>query len=79
VPGRHITEALGGQPGEPLSPAERVERERVRTLIQAVASCCNTLATREPTAPPRPIGLPATAADTARGSAAGRPDGSRER
>lgn len=44
---KHIAEALGGRPGAPLSDAERVERERVRDLIQAVAACYNTLASRE--------------------------------
>ena len=41
--GKHLTAALGGQPVEPSSDAERVERERVRTLIQSVASCYNSL------------------------------------
>ncbi|MFI7064695.1 hypothetical protein ACIBL3_27130 [Kribbella sp. NPDC050124] len=43
----HITSALGGSPGEPLSDEERVERERVRNLIQAVAACYNTLVSQE--------------------------------
>lgn len=47
MPGRHITEALGGRPVTPLSDAERVERERARNLIQAVASCYHTLVVHE--------------------------------
>lgn len=46
---KHLTAALGGQPGEPLSHEERVERERVRTLLQSVASCYNSLVARAPT------------------------------
>ena len=46
-PGKHITEALGGSPGAPRSDEERVERERVRNLIQTVAACYNTLVSRE--------------------------------
>jgi hypothetical protein len=45
---KHITEALGGRAGAPSSDQERLEREQVRDLIQAVASCYNTLASREP-------------------------------
>jgi hypothetical protein len=45
--GRHVTEALGGRPVAPLSDQERVERERVRNLIQSVASCYNTLLSQE--------------------------------
>lgn len=41
--GKHLTAALGGQPVEPLSHAERVERERVRNLVRSVASCYNSL------------------------------------
>ncbi|WP_350274451.1 hypothetical protein [Kribbella sp. HUAS MG21] len=41
--GKHLTEALGGQPVEPLSAAERLERERVRNLVQSVAACYNSL------------------------------------
>jgi hypothetical protein len=44
---KHLTAALGGQPGEPLSHEERVERERVRTLLQSVASCYNSLVAQE--------------------------------
>ncbi|MGW6277239.1 hypothetical protein [Kribbella sp. NPDC055071] len=44
---KHLTTALGGVPGEPLSPDDRVERERVRTLLQSVASCYNSLVARE--------------------------------
>jgi hypothetical protein len=44
--GKHITAALGGIPAEPLSDAERVERERVRNLVQSVASCYNSLASQ---------------------------------
>jgi len=44
---QHIAEALGGRPRAPRSDAERVERERVHDLIQAVAACYNTLAGRE--------------------------------
>jgi hypothetical protein len=47
VPDQHSTEALGGLPGEPQSPEERVERERVGLLIQTVAACYNTLVNRE--------------------------------
>ncbi|MET9274366.1 hypothetical protein [Kribbella sp. NPDC003557] len=42
-PTNHITEALGGRRVEPLSHEERVERERVRTLVQSVASCYSSL------------------------------------
>ncbi|MEV6271273.1 hypothetical protein AB0L64_29200 [Kribbella sp. NPDC051936] len=42
-PAKHISEALGGRPVEPLSDAERVEWERVRNLVQSVASCYNAL------------------------------------
>jgi len=42
-PAKHISEALGGRPVEPLSDAERVERERVRNLVQSVASCYSSL------------------------------------
>jgi hypothetical protein len=45
--GKHITEALGGRPGAPLSDDERVERERVRNLIQTVAACYHTLVNHE--------------------------------
>jgi hypothetical protein len=45
--GKHLTAALGGHPGEPLTHEERVERERVRTLLQTVASCYNSLASQE--------------------------------
>jgi acyl-CoA reductase-like NAD-dependent aldehyde dehydrogenase len=45
--GKHITEALGGRADGPPGDEERVERERVRNLIQAVASCYNTLVTSE--------------------------------
>lgn len=49
-PGRkHITEALGGRAVAPLSDHDRVDRERVRDLVQAVASCCNTLVARQAT------------------------------
>jgi hypothetical protein len=44
---KHITEALGGDPGAPLSHDERAERERVRNLIQTVAACYHTLVIRE--------------------------------
>ncbi|MGW5192218.1 hypothetical protein ACWEOO_23445 [Kribbella sp. NPDC004138] len=40
---KHITEALGGRRVEPLGHEERVERERVRTLVQSVASIYNSL------------------------------------
>jgi len=43
---KHLAAALGGQPVEPLSDAERVERERVRNLVQSVASCYNSLVSR---------------------------------
>jgi hypothetical protein len=46
-PGKHITEALGGRPDRPPSGDERVERERVKNLIQSVASCYNTLVNAE--------------------------------
>ncbi|WP_433160448.1 hypothetical protein [Kribbella sp. CA-247076] len=46
-PGRHLSEALGGQSAEPLSHDERVEHERVRNLIQGVLSCYNTLVNQE--------------------------------
>ncbi len=42
-PGKHITEALGGQRIAPMSHAERRERERVRNLIQGVLTCYNAL------------------------------------
>ena len=45
--GRHVTEALRGRLVAPLSDQERVERERVRNLIQSVASCYNTLLSQE--------------------------------
>jgi hypothetical protein len=45
--GKHITGELGGRPSGPLSDEERTERERVRNLIQSVASCYNTLASAE--------------------------------
>ncbi|GAA1152986.1 hypothetical protein GCM10009630_59200 [Kribbella jejuensis] len=44
---KRLTDALGGRPVPPHGPAERVERERVRTLLQSVASCYNSLAARE--------------------------------
>jgi hypothetical protein len=44
---KHITEALGGRPVAPLSDEERVEHERVRNLIQAVAACYHTLVIHE--------------------------------
>ncbi|GAA3135510.1 allophanate hydrolase subunit 2 [Kribbella aluminosa] len=44
---RHLTEALGGRAGAPLSDEDRLEGERVRDLIQAVAACYNTLVSRE--------------------------------
>ena len=47
-PGKHITEALGGRAIAPLSHQERVERERVRNLIQGVLSCYNSLISQEP-------------------------------
>ncbi|MEI8412809.1 MULTISPECIES: hypothetical protein [unclassified Kribbella] len=46
-PGKHITEALGGRHVAPLSDEERVEQERVRNLIQSVASCYNSLVSQE--------------------------------
>ncbi|MGW7684850.1 hypothetical protein ACWGID_29185 [Kribbella sp. NPDC054772] len=46
-PQQHITEALGGAPLAPLTAVERIEQERVRTLIQTVASCYNSLVARE--------------------------------
>jgi hypothetical protein len=46
-PRKHITEALGGERIAPLSHEERKERERVRTLIQTVASSYNTLVSLE--------------------------------
>ncbi|GAA1595531.1 hypothetical protein GCM10009789_56910 [Kribbella sancticallisti] len=46
-PGKHITEALGGRAGGALSDEERTERERVRNLIQSVASCYNSLVSAE--------------------------------
>lgn len=46
-PGKHITEALGGRYVAPPSDAERVERERVRNLIQAVLSCYHGLVSQE--------------------------------
>lgn len=45
--GKHLSERLGGRPGGPLSDAERIERERVRNLIQSVASCYNSLVSTE--------------------------------
>lgn len=45
--GKHIAEQLGGRPGGPLSDEERTERERVRNLIQSVASCYNSLVSTE--------------------------------
>jgi hypothetical protein len=45
--GEHISEALGGRPVAPLSDEERVERERVRNLIQTVAACYHTLVVHE--------------------------------
>ena len=45
---KHLTDAFGGRRVTPPSAAERVERERVRTLIQSVASCYNSLAAQEP-------------------------------
>lgn len=46
-PTKHITEALGGRLIPPMSHAEREEREAVRNLIQVVASCYNSLVSRE--------------------------------
>ncbi|MDX3005853.1 hypothetical protein PWY87_29510 [Kribbella solani] len=43
---KHITAALGGRALAPLSAEERIEREQVRDLIQAVASCYNSLVSR---------------------------------
>lgn len=45
-PRKHITEALGGR-HTPQPDAERVERERVRNLIQAVLSCYHGLVSQE--------------------------------
>ncbi|MFD3406174.1 hypothetical protein ACFWUU_36150 [Kribbella sp. NPDC058693] len=45
-PRKHITEALGGRYVAP-SDEERVERERVRNLIQAVLSCYRALVSQE--------------------------------
>ncbi|WP_371403888.1 hypothetical protein OHA10_39345 [Kribbella sp. NBC_00662] len=42
-PNKHITEALGGEFIPPLSHEERKERERVRNLIQGVATRYNSL------------------------------------
>ncbi|GAA1572996.1 hypothetical protein GCM10009804_31890 [Kribbella hippodromi] len=44
---QHITAALGGRAIAPLSHAERIEREQVHDLIQAVVSCCNSLLSRD--------------------------------
>ncbi|TCO44509.1 hypothetical protein EV646_110223 [Kribbella antiqua] len=44
---KHIAEALGGDPVVPPNDEERVERERVRNLIETVAACYHTLANRE--------------------------------
>jgi hypothetical protein len=46
-PGKHLTEALGGEPTGPIGPEERIEYERARNLIRSVASCYNSLAVRE--------------------------------
>ncbi|GAA1571191.1 MULTISPECIES: hypothetical protein [Kribbella] len=40
---KHITEALGGQYIPPMTHEERKERERVRNLIEGVATCYNSL------------------------------------
>ena len=45
--GKHIVERLSGRPGGAPSNEERTERERVRNLIQSVASCYNTLVSTE--------------------------------
>jgi hypothetical protein len=47
--GRHVTEALGSRPVAPLSDQERVERERVRNLIQSVASATTPCSASRPT------------------------------
>ncbi|MET9274364.1 hypothetical protein [Kribbella sp. NPDC003557] len=44
---KHITEALGGRAVAPLSDDDRVERERVRDLVQAVAGCYHTLVAQQ--------------------------------
>jgi hypothetical protein len=46
-PGKHLAEALGGQQVAPMPAVERVERERVRNLIQAVLSCYHGLVGQE--------------------------------
>jgi hypothetical protein len=43
-PAKHISEALGGSRREPVTADVRVERERVRNLVQSVAACYNSLA-----------------------------------
>ncbi|TCC31319.1 hypothetical protein [Kribbella sindirgiensis] len=42
-PRKHLTDAVGGRAGVPLSDVERVEWERARNLVQSVASCYNSL------------------------------------
>lgn len=47
LPGKHIAEELGGRAVAPSSDEERVERERVRNLVQSVGSAYNSLLSRE--------------------------------
>jgi hypothetical protein len=46
-PHKHLTDALGGRRIAPPSDEERIERERVRNLIQSVGSCYNSLVSQE--------------------------------